>query len=100
MAKPRIELSKILHEYCDNVYFQPSTNIHMNYPCIVYELDRADVTFANNRPYSVYDLYSIKYITRDQDDPVRMRLVYLPMCSSENMYVADNLYHFPYRLYW
>lgn len=100
MAKPRLELSDLLHEYCDNVYFQPPTGTKISYPCIVYELERTNVRYADNAPYALHDEYSVKYITRDPDDPVRLELVYLPLCSSERMYINDNLYHYPYRLYW
>lgn len=100
MGRPRSELSEILHELCDNVYFQPPTGTRISYPCIVYELERTDVRYADNAPYALYDEYSLKYITRDPDDPVRLQFVYLPYCRSERMYINDNLYHYPFRLYW
>ena len=64
MAKPRNKLNEILHTFCDNVYFQPPTGTKITYPCIIYDLDRPDATFADNAPYAIYDQYSIKYITR------------------------------------
>lgn len=99
MAKPRLQLSEILHELCSNVYFQPPTGTKIAYPCIVYDLERTNVRFADNAPYALYNEYEIKYITRDPDDPVREQLVMLPLCSSERSYVADNLYHYPFRMY-
>ena len=100
MAKSRESLSEILHELCQHVYFQPSSNINLVYPCIVYELERTQVRYADNAPYALYDEYSLKYITRDPDDPVRNQLVELPLCLSERLYINDNLYHYPFRLYW
>lgn len=100
MAKPRNKLSEILHTFCDNVYFQPPTGRIITYPCIIYDLEKPDVKFANNAPYAIYDQYSIKYITRDPDDDTRNQIIRLSLCSAERPYVADNLYHYPFRLYW
>lgn len=100
MAKSRTSLSEVLHNLCTHVYFQPPTGTKIVYPCIIYDLERTNVRYADNAPYALYDLYSIKYITRDPDDPVRNQLVMLPLCTSENSYTSDNLHHFPFRLYW
>lgn len=100
MARPRTELSVKLHELCDNVYFQPPTGTRISYPCIVYELEDTDVRYADNAPYVLYDRYSLKYITRDPDDLTRLQFLYLPRCSSEKMYINDNLYHYPFAIYW
>lgn len=100
MAKPRSELSEVLHGLCDNVYFQPPTGAKIEYPCIVYELERTNVRYADNAPYALYDEYSIKYITRDPDDRTRDQIIMLPLCSSERVYPNDNLYHHPFTIYW
>lgn len=100
MAKPRTKLSEIFHEMCPNVYFQPPTGTKIKYPCIVYNLSRTNVRHADNAPYALYDLYDIRYITRDPDDPVRTQLVMLPLCTSENSYVNNNLHHYPFSIYW
>lgn len=100
MAKLRTALSDVFKKMCPNVYFQPPTGTKIKYPCIVYELERTDVRRADNAPYVLYDMYSIKYITRDPDDPVRNQLVMLPLCSSEKSYVSDNLHHYPFYIYW
>lgn len=100
MAKLRSDLSDLLHTVCDNVYFQPPTGTRMSYPCIVYDLDRTNVQFADNTPYVLYDEYSLKYITRDPDDPARNQIIYFPYCSSERFFIVDNLYHYIFRMYW
>lgn len=99
MARPRSELSAILHEICDNVYFQPPTGTKLTYPCIVYSNDRIEVVHADNAPYALYVSYSIKYITRDPDNEARFKIARLPMCRAEKFYTADNLYHYPFSLY-
>lgn len=100
MAKSREALSAVFHSMCENVYFQPPTGRKIVYPCIIYELKKSNVRYADNAPYALYDMYDIKYITRDPDDPVRSQLVLLPLCTSQNSYVSDNLHHYPFSIYW
>ena len=100
MAKPRSQLSDILHQFCDNVYYQPPSGYKIKYPCIIYDLDRPDIRYADNALYALYDQYFIKYITRDPDDDTRNQIIRLKLCSAEKPYMADNLYHYPFRLYW
>lgn len=100
MAKSRNELDAILRTFCQYVYFQPPTGYKIKYPCIVYDLEKPDVRFADNLPYAIYDQYLIKYITRDPDDQTRNQIIMLPLCSADRPYIADNLYHHPFRIYW
>lgn len=100
MARPRSELDERLHAFCQNVYFQPPTGYKLKYPCIVYDLEKPDISFADNLPYVAYDKYLIKYITRDPDDQVRNQIITLQYCSPEKPYISDNLYHHPFSLKW
>lgn len=99
MARPRSELSAILHEFCSNVYFQPPSNLKLSFPCIIYKLDSFDDRAADNRDYLTMDEYSITYVTRDPDDPNIRAIKQLPYCSMTNNTTADNLRHYYYRLY-
>lgn len=99
MAKPRSELSGILHGYCDNVYFQPPADKKLTYPCIIYSLDSVDVVFADNGHYRIMDKYSITYITRDPDDAMIKQLLSIRYCSFNRAYPADNLHHYSYTVF-
>lgn len=100
MAKPRSELSALLHTICDDVYFQPPANLMLSYPCIIYEVVDVDVTYADNGPYTLYNKYTITYITRDPDDVNRHEIIFkLPLCSMDRSFPNDNLYHFVYTMY-
>ena len=99
MARPRTELSAILNALCDNVYFQPPTGTKIKYPCIIYDLENFDVRHADNAKYTLYDRYQITYITRDPDDNVKYQIEQMQMCSSEHFFISDNLYHYPFTLY-
>lgn len=100
MARPRSELSDILRGFCgENVYFQPPTGYKLTYPCIVYNLETFDVRRADNAGYTLYDKYEITYITRDPDTDIQYRIADLPMCSPGHFFVNDNLYHYPFTIY-
>lgn len=99
MARSRNDLSDILHRLCDNVYFQPPTGMKIVYPCIIYRLEGVNVKFADNGPYRFMDEYEIKYITLDPDDMIIHDIALMPLCSLGRSYVADNLYHYSYKLY-
>lgn len=100
MARPRSQLSELLHSKCSDVYFQPPTGTRINYPCIIYKLSAINVHNADNNPYILHDEYEMTYITRDPDDMRIHDLALLPLCKLTRAYTADNLYHYAYQLYW
>lgn len=65
----RALLSEILHEFSNNVYFQPSTNTSLTYPCIVYSLTNLNVKHADNSNYMMKREYEVVYISK-KPDPV------------------------------
>ena len=97
--KPRRLLSEKLHELCPNVYFQPSANTLLKYPCILYEFSGVEKFRADNHGYVLHGKYSMQYITRDPDDEVKVLLTQLPMCSMNTTFEKDNLYHYSYTIY-
>lgn len=83
-----------------NVYFQPPSNVQMQYPCIKYELDIFEKTYAENNMYQRSTRYQVTYITTKVDSDVPEKLLALPLCSFERFYTADNLYHYVYRIFY
>lgn len=96
---PRHELNDLLETLCEHVYFQPPANLQMVYPAIVYERDRADVKFADDKPYSLTKQYSMNLISRNPDEPIFEALAALPMCAHERFFVVDNLNHDVFNIY-
>lgn len=96
---PRDPLQAILETIVDNVYFQPPRNQQMEYPAIVYERARADSVFANNTPYRLTKQYQVTMISLDPDQSAWNAIAALPMCSHERFYVADNLNHDVFNIY-
>lgn len=84
----------------DNVYFQPPENLQLTYPCTVYELDGFYEPKADNYDYHRRHRYKLTYITHDPDDPNIEALSDLQYCQMNRPYTADNLYHYPYIIYY
>jgi hypothetical protein len=89
----------MLETFVPEAYFQPPSNVAMKYPCIVYELDDDDKSYANNIVYRHLKKYQVKLISNDPDDPIRDLLDMLPLCSFERRYVAANLTHDVFNLF-
>lgn len=83
-----------------NVYYQPPESKKMEYTAIRYSKSNIQTTHANNAKYSKRKRYEIIVIARKPDDPVIDRLLDLPYCSYDRHYVADNLYHDVFTLYY
>lgn len=96
---PRSDLQEILEGICPNVYFQPPANVQMIYPAIVYQRDRADTKFADNKPYTNTKQYSLTSISRNPDENIFEALAALPMCAHERFFVVDNLNHDVFNIY-
>lgn len=84
-----------------NVYFQPPASVLMKYPAIRYNGSGYSVDHANNRIYRSMKRYEGVVITQDPDSDIVERLMRrFQYISVGNQYVADNLYHFPFTLYY
>lgn len=102
MARSRLLLHDLLKDAvgADNkVYFQPPTDIMMQYPCIVYERSRSDTRHANNDGYIIAKRYTVTVIDRDPDSTIGDSVAKLPMCTHSSFFVNDNLNHDVYDIY-
>jgi hypothetical protein len=101
VQRQRQNLQTLLEELQgnDHVYFQPAENVQMEYPCIVYQRDNRDTKFADNAPYKGTQRYQITVIDRDPDSAVALKLTQWPLCRFDRFYVAENLNHDVFTLY-
>lgn len=97
----RLELQSLLEALLgsDKVYFQPPGSQTLSYPAIVYKLDDIDAVHADNAPYKLTDRYQVTVIDRNPDSPIRDKIKFLPACAFNRHYVANNLNHFVFTLY-
>ena len=97
---PRLQLHDLLESFVDNVYFQPPTNIILEYPCIVYKRDYAESEFADNMPYNHRIRYMVTVIDRDPDSDIPNKVASMPLCLFNRFYTVDNLNHDVYRVFY
>jgi hypothetical protein len=95
----RSDLQTLLETITENVYFQPPPNVQMQYPCIVYNRDRAITRFADNNPYKRVKGYQVTVIDRDPDSEIPDKIAGLPQCLFDRWFVVDNLNHDVYTLF-
>lgn len=98
----RVELNNKLRAILgtDNVYFQPPSDIRLTYPCIVYNLDGADVRRADNVTYGINKYYQVTYIDRRPDSIVVDKLLSFPHSSLQSTIRSDGLNQYVFRMYY
>ena len=91
---------KILNN--NNVYQQPPASVRMSYPCIKYtRYPCADKHNANDKLYMSTDKYEVTVIDRNPNSDIPTKIVSVfPMCVFDRSYVADNLYHFVFTIFY
>jgi hypothetical protein len=97
----RLQLHELFKDLTgsENVYFQPPTNIGMQYPCVVYNRDYESSSYADNLPYIRTWRYQVTVIDRDPDSPLLDKVAGLPMTTFVRHFIADNLNHDVYDVY-
>jgi hypothetical protein len=97
----RLDLQTLLEGLLgsSNVYFQPPSNISMEYPAIVYNRDYQATEFADNIAYSMTTRYRVTVIAKDPDSPIPSLVGGLPMSTFVRHYAFDNLNHDIYDVY-
>ena len=99
----RLQLHEKLCELIgnNNVYFQPPASVQLSYPCIIYNIGNGDAKHADNRVYNYVNSYDVIFIYKQPNvDIIEQVLEALPMCRVSRIYVADNLNHYAFNLYY
>lgn len=101
IEEKRLRLQTLLEEILGsrNVYFQPPSENRLKYPCIVYELDRVDMNYAENTPYAHFVRFSITYISKQPNTIIPEKLLDLPMSAFSRFFTTDSLNHYVVNLY-
>ena len=97
----RLVLHSVLLEFADNVYFQPPSNIQLEYPCIIYHRKEKDRKHGNNSVYIGKDRYRLTVIDRNPDSTIPDLIEnYLQYCRIIDYFTQDNLNHTILDLYY
>ena len=98
------------------VYFQPSDATiasgivgeesyiftGIEYPCFIIKRTSAYQPKANDKTYLFRPAYEVTYINRDEPDPEMLYEVgqRFPLCNYQRHFVADNLHHDVWVIYY
>lgn len=99
----RLQLHEKLCELIgnNNVYFQPPASVRLSYPCIIYNIGNGDAKHADDRVYNYVNSYDVIFIYKQPNvGIIEQVLEALPMCRVSRIYVADNLNHYAFNLYY
>lgn len=99
--RPRAELHEILCNVLGsrNVYFQPPETIKLKYPAIIYSRDNIRNYHANDNVYNQMIAYQLMIIDKNPDSNIVQNISKLPLCQFNRHYVADNLNHDIFLIY-
>lgn len=97
----RYQLHAILVSFpgVKKVYFQRPTNNKLEYPCIMYVLDDVDTLYADNNPYLHNKRYQVTVIDENPDSEIPDMVANLPKSRFDRFFIADNLNHTVYNLF-
>ena len=96
----RLKLHAMFKTWVKNVYFQPSSNITMKYPAIIYSRNSMDTTYANNKTYVNNTSYKVTVVDEDPDSELIEKMLNMPLCKFNTHYVSSNLNHDVFTLYY
>lgn len=98
----RLNLQSLLENILGtrNVYFDPPESVKMQYDAIRYSRSKIVNTFANDTVYKQDNRYEVVAIYRDPDSELPGKISRLPRCTHDRHYVADNLHHDVFTLYY
>lgn len=96
---PRVELQSVLEGLTENVYFQPPSNLTLQYPCIVYKRTDEHSEFADNERHRHIWRYEVTVIDRNPDSSLVEEMLELPLCSFDRHFTTENLNHDVFNLF-
>ncbi len=98
----RLELHELLCETLGsrNVYYQPPATVRMKYPAIVYSRNDINNVFADDIVYRQSHYYMVTVIGYDPDSEIIDKVSKLKSCRYSRHYVADNLNHDVFIIYY
>ena len=84
-----------------HTYFEPTESVRMKYDAVVYQRSDMNVRRASDRSYMIRDGYQVTVISRDPETLVPRAIQnHFERCSPGRFFVRDNLYHFPFTIYY
>ena len=97
----RLDLQALLSAIpeVEKAYFQPPQDATMRYPCIVYQRDDSDVSYADNVKYGWRKRYQVTVIDRRPDSPITDAVEALEYVRFDRFFITDGLNHTVFQMY-
>lgn len=97
----RLALQAKLKTIAPRAWYQKPPANQMTYPCFVYKSIEPKVVYANNHGYLRIPGYEVLYISDTENDQIFDRMLEeFPYCTCGRKYTADQLYHYPFTIYY
>lgn len=98
--RTRLELHNELLQFVSKAYYQPPSDIRMQYPCVIYAKLTPHTEQANNRLYKKFNFYQLIVVEPDPDSELADRIVdHFQYASINNRAVVDRLHQTTINLY-
>lgn len=80
-------------------YFQKPGKNGLEYPCTVYNRDRSQVKFADNRKFFLKKRWTVTVMDRNPDSDIPDLIETLPWSELDRSFVADGVNHWVFTLH-
>lgn len=85
----------------DLVHFQPSESIKLTFPCILFKFEGFKDFFANDGRHMLREKYSVTHVYQNPEADLKEEILSAFLFASfDRQYIADNLYHDVYTIYY
>lgn len=96
----RVAFNNFLKTITPNVYFQPPSNITIQYPAIIYSRKDIEKLRASNKTYQMNTAYDVTVVDRNPDSPIAEQLMKLDYCEFDRQFITDGLNHITFKIYY
>lgn len=101
MARSRLDFQRELRTHAQYAYYMRPQNNKMAYPCFVYKNVTPKQVKADNRNYLTIPCYDVLYISDTENEGIIEEMTSaFGHCMAGAPYIADDLFHYPFTIYY
>ena len=93
------QFQAVLETILERSYFQPPSDVGLEYPCIVYSPDPGLSRHADNKLYFYEQRYQVQLLGWEPQPEKFHALLNLPKSTHSHSFVAENLNHDVFSIY-
>jgi hypothetical protein len=101
MGQSRLDFQRELRKHAPAAHYMRPAGNKMDYPCFVYKSIEPRQIRADNRNYLTIPGYEVLYISETENEGIVEEMTAaFPFCSAGAPYIADDLFHYPFTIYY